>query len=239
MEPAKRSTQKHLYNAKHTAWQYPTTLHPEAVAELKMTLSLEHADTHNAYQPGAFTTQWHFPTDTAMVPQTTEPPMTPSVTGLARAAQTMARREGALLDWTPNILVEQRAHHNANKAQRAGRQIHQSIWDKDGNLQPHSPWIVHFIPEDHGNNRKSTEVPITHALTHGHLQYTIPTCNAVVTYGAAHNSTYRLQPITKGTAYTLYTWAQYGAMPGPTWHPTPTPPGEEHPPATHNKTPER
>ena len=131
----------------------------------------------------------------------------------------MAHREGAPQDWTPNVLVEQRAHHNANKAQQTGRQIHPPIRDKDGNLQPHSPWMVHFILEDHGDNRKGMEVQIAHALPHTHLNYTVPTSNILVTYGEARKSTYRLLADTEGTAYTVYTWARYGDLPAPIWHP--------------------
>ena len=97
------------------------------------------------------------------------------------------------------------AEAEANKAQQAGRQIHPPLHDKDGNLQPHSPWMVHFILEDHGDKRKGTEVQITHALAHTHLNYTVPTSNALVTYGEARKSTYRLQADTEGTAYTVYT----------------------------------
>ena len=124
MEPARRATQIHHSTAKHTIWHYPTTIHPEAVFQIKEALSLELPDTHNAHQPGAFTAYWNFPTDAGMVPQVAEPTLPPTVTALARAVQAMARREGAPPDWTPNTLVEQRAHHNANKAQQMGRQIH-------------------------------------------------------------------------------------------------------------------
>ena len=65
--------------------------------------------------------------------------------------------------------------------------------------------MVHFILEDHGNNRKGIEVKIAHALPHTHLQYTISTDNAVVTYGATQDSTYIIQPTTEGAAYTMYT----------------------------------
>ena len=67
--------------------------------------------------------------------------------------------------------------------------------------------MVHFIPEDHGDKRKGTEVQITHALAHTHLNYTVPTSNGLVTYGEARKFTCRLQADTKGTAYTVYTWA--------------------------------
>ena len=105
----------------------------------------------------------------------------------------MALREGAPQDWTPNVSVEQRAQHNANKAQQGGRQMHPPIRDKDGNLQPHSPWMAHFILEDHGDNRKGTEVQITHVLAHRYLNYAVDTSNMHVTYGEARKSTYRLQ----------------------------------------------
>ena len=119
----------------------------------------------------------------------------------------MAHREGAPQDWTPNVFVKQRAHHNANKPQQAGRQIHPLIRDKDGNLQPHSPWMVHFILEDHRENhtRAGAHAP---QLRRPHLKYA--------------KSTYRLLADTKGTAYTLYTWAQYGDLPAPIWHPNPS-----------------
>ena len=152
IEAAGRTAQAHRNPTKHTFWHYPTTIHPEAVTQIKETLSLTLPDTHNAHQPGKFTVYWNFRTDTGMVPQVAEPPLPPTVTALARAAQAMAHREGAQQDWTPNVLVEQRSNHqNANKAQQAGRQIHPPLHDKDGNLQPHSPWMVHFILEDHGD----------------------------------------------------------------------------------------
>ena len=219
MEPAGRTARTHRDPTKHTLWHYSTTIHPEAVTRIKEALSLTLPDTHNAHQLGMFTIYWSFPTDTGMVPKVAEPPLPPTVTALAKAAQGMAHREGAPQDWTPNVLVEQRAHHNANKAQQAGRQIHPLLHDKDGNLQPHSPWMVHFILEDNGDKRKRTEVQITHALAHTHLNYTVPTSNALVTYGEARKSTYRLQADTEGTAYTVYTWARYGDLPTPIWHP--------------------
>ena len=175
MEPAGRAARTHRDPTKHTLWHYPTTIHPEAVAQIKEALSLTLPDTHNAHQPGMLTTYWNFPTDTGMVPQVAEPTLPPTVTALAKAARAMTHREGAPQDWTPNVLVEQRAHHNANKAQQTGRQIHPPLHDKDGNLQPHSPWMVPFVLEDHGNNRKGTEVKVKHALAHTHLNYSVPT----------------------------------------------------------------
>ena len=169
-----------------------------------------------------FTVYWNFQTDTGMVPQVAEPSLPPTVMALTKAAQAMEHREGAPQDWTPNFLVKQRAHHNANKAQQAGRQIHPVIRAKDGNLQPHSPWMVHFILEDHGDNRKGTEGQITRALAHTHLNYAVPTSNMLVTYGEARKSTYRLLADTEGTAYTVYTWARYGDLPAPIGHPDPS-----------------
>ena len=157
-----------------------------------------------------------------MVPQVGEPPLPPTVTALAKAAQAMAHREGAPQDWTPSVLIEQRAHHNANKAQQAGHRRHPPLNDKDGNLRPHCPWMVHLVLEDHGEKRKGTEVQITHALAHTHLNYTVSTSNMLVTYGEARKSTYRLQADTEGTAYTVYTWARYGDLPAPIWHPDPS-----------------
>ena len=142
-----------------------------------------------------------------MVPQTAEPPRVAIPHGARPGVQAMARKEGAPLDWMPNIVVEQCAHHNANKALQRGRQIHPKVWDKDGNLQTLSPWMIPFILVDRGNNRTGTEVQITHAVPNTHLQYTIPTSNALVTYGAAHRSQSRLQPNAKGTAYTVCTSA--------------------------------
>ena len=81
--------------------------------------------------------------------------------------------------------------------------------------------MVHFILEDHGGNQKGTQVPLTHNLLPMHLGYPIPTSNAIVTYGAAQRSTYRLHPRAEGTAYTVYMWAQYNDRPGPTWHQDP------------------
>ena len=166
-----------------------------------------------------FTIYCNLTTDNGMVPQAAEPPLPPTVTALGKAAQAMAHREGAPQDWTPNLLVEQRAHHNANKAQQAGHQIHPPIRNKDGILQPHSPWMVHFILEDHGENRKGTEVQITHALAHTHLNYAVPPSNMLVTYSEARKSTYRLLTDTEGPAYTVYTWAPYGDLPAPVRHP--------------------
>ena len=203
------------FTTKHSLWHSPTTIHPEAVTEIKEALFLTLPDTQNAHQLGMFTIYWNLPTDTAMVPQVAERAQPPIVTALAKAAQAMAHMGGAPQDWTPNVLVEQRAHHNTNKAQQAGRQIHPLIRDKDGNLQPHSPWMVHFIPEDHGENRTGTEVQIKQALAHRHLNYAAPTSNMLVTYGKARKSTYRLLADTEGTAYTVYTWARYGDLPAP------------------------
>ena len=169
-----------------------------------------------------FTIYWKFPTATGMVPQVAEPSLPPAVTALAKAAQAMAHWEGAPQDWTRNVLVKQRAHHKANKVQQAGRQIHPPLHDKDGNLKPRSPWMVHFILGDHGDKRKGTEVHIKHALAHTHLYYTLPTSNVLVTYGEARKSTYRLQADTEGMAYTVYTWAEYGDLPAPIWHPDPS-----------------
>ena len=94
--------------------------------------------------------------------------------------------------------------------------------DKNGNLQPHSPWMVHFILEDHEDKQKGTEGQMTHALAHTHPNYTVPTSNALITYGEAQNSTHRLQADTEGTAYTVCTWARYGDLPAPIWHPDPS-----------------
>ena len=169
MVPAKRATQTCLSTAKHTIWHYPTTIHPEAVSQIEETLSLEPPDTHNARKPGGFTAYWSFPTAAGMVAKVAEPTLPPSVTAPTKAVQAMARREGAPLEWTPNTLLEQRVHHNANKTQQTGRQIHPWLWDKDGNLQPHSPWMVHFVLEDHSANRKSTELQLTHNLLGGSI----------------------------------------------------------------------
>ena len=205
MEPAGRVARTHRGATKHTLWHYPTTIHPEAVTQIKEALSLTLPDNHNAHQPGMFTTYSNFPTDTGMVPQVAEPTLPPTVMALAKAAQGMAHREGALQDWTPKVRVEQRTHHNANKAQQTGRQKHPPIRDKDGNLQPHSPWMVHFVLEDHRDNRKGTEVQITQALAHTHLHYIVSTSNILVTYAEAQTSTYRLLTETEGTAYMVHT----------------------------------
>ena len=217
-QPAKRATQTHLSIAKHKVWHYPTTIHLERVSQIKEALSEHLSDTRNAHQPGAFTTYWSFPTAAVMVAQVAEPASPPSVTPLAKVVEAMAHREEVPLEWTPNTLLEQRVHHTANKAQQTGRQIHPPLWDKDGNLQPHSPLLVHFILEDHSAKRKGSEVHLTHNPAYTHLQYTVPTSNALVTYGTTEQSMYRLRPDTDGTAYTVYTWAQYNDLPGPTWH---------------------
>ena len=212
----------HLRNTKHTLWHYPTAIHHEGVNQIKEALSLTLPDTHNAHQPGMFTTYWNFPTDTGMVPQVAEPTLPPTVTALAKGARAMAHREGAPQDCKPGVLVEECAHHNANKAQQTGRQIHQPIRNKDGNLRPHRPRKVHLVLEDHGDNQKGREVQITHALAHTHLHYTVPTSNILVTYSEAQTSMYRLLANPEGTAYTVYTWTRYGELPAPIWHPDPS-----------------
>ena len=164
---------------------------------------------------------WTFATDAGMVPQVAEPALPATVTAVTRVVQAMVPREGARMDWTPNTLVEQRVHHNTNKAQQTRREVHPPLWDKEGTLQPHSPWMVHSILQDHGDNRKGTKVHLTHSLAHTHIQYAVPNSSAVVNYGAAQKFTYRLLPNTEGTAYTVYTWAGYNDLPGPTWHPDP------------------
>ena len=222
VEPAGRTARTHRDPTKPTFWYYPTNIYPKAVAQIKEALPLTLPDTHNARQPGMFTTYWNVPTDTGMVPQVAEATLPPTVTALAKAAQAMAHREGAPQYWTPTVLVEQHAHHNANKAQQTGRQIHPLIRDKDSKLQPHSPQMVDFVLEDHGDNLKGTEVEITHSLAHTHLHYTVPTSNILVTYGEARKSTYRLLTDTEGTAYTVYTWARYGDLPAPIWHRDPS-----------------
>ena len=111
MEPAKLAGQTYHRTAKHTVWHYPTTIHPEAVAQIKEALSLDLPDTDNAHQPGSFTTYWSFPTAASMVRQVAEHALPPTVMALAKAVQAMACREGVPLEWTPNTLVEQL--HNA------------------------------------------------------------------------------------------------------------------------------
>ena len=82
--------------------------------------------------------------------------------------------------------------------------------------------MVHFILEDHGETQKGTEVQITNTLAHTDLNYAVPTSNMLVAYGEARKSTYRLLADTEGTAYTVYTWARYGDLPAPIWHPDPS-----------------
>ena len=217
MEPAKRAPKTYHSTAKHTVWHYSTTIHPEAVSQIKEALSLDLPDIHNAHQPGAFTTYWSFPTAAGMVSEVAEPASPPPITALAKAVQAMAAGEGSPLEWTPITLVEQRVHHTTNRAQQTGRQIHPPLWENDDNLQPHSTCMVHFILKDHRANWKGTEVQLTHNLAHTHLQYTVPTSNALIPCGTAQQSTYRLRPDAEGTAYTVYTWAQYNDLPGPTW----------------------
>ena len=98
MESRKQATQTYLSTAKHTVWHYPTTIHPEAVSQMKEALSLDLPDTHNTHQPGAFTLYWSFLTSAGMVPQMAESALLPSVTALAKAVQTMVRRGGAPLE---------------------------------------------------------------------------------------------------------------------------------------------
>ena len=54
MEPAGHAARTHRGATKHTLWHYPTTIHPEAVTQIKEALSLTLPDTHNARQPGMF-----------------------------------------------------------------------------------------------------------------------------------------------------------------------------------------
>ena len=222
IEPTKQATKTCLSTTKHTDWHCPTTIHPEAVSKSKEALFLDFPDTQNAHQPVGFTTYWSFLTAAGMVAPVAEPALPASVTALVKAVQAMVRMEGAPLEWTPNTLVEQRVHHTANKAQQTGRQPHPPLCDKDSNLRRHSPWMVYFVPEDYLADRKGTEVQLTHNLAHTHLQYTVPSSNALVTYGTTQQSTYRLRPDTEGITYTVYTWAQYKDLLGPTWHPNPT-----------------
>ena len=139
MEPAKRATEAHQSTAKITVCHYGTTIHLETVSEIKEALFMDLPGTHNAHQRGAFTVYWSFPMAAGMVPQVAEPALPATLTALPRAVQAMAQRGGTTLDWTPNTLVEQPIHHNTNKAQQTERQIHAPLWDKEGNLQPHSP----------------------------------------------------------------------------------------------------
>ena len=60
MEPAKRAIQMYLSTAKHTVWHYLTNVHPEAVSQIEVTLTLDLPDTHSAHQTGEFTTYWSF-----------------------------------------------------------------------------------------------------------------------------------------------------------------------------------
>ena len=164
MEPASRATQIYHRAAKHTIWHYSTTIQPEAVSQIKGALSLEPPGSQNTHQLGAFTAYQRFSTAARMLPQVAEATLPPTVRALARAVQTMARREEAPLDWTPNTLVEQCVHHNTNKAQQTERQIHPPLRDIEGNLQPHNPLIVHFILQDHRDNLKGTEIQLGHTL---------------------------------------------------------------------------
>ena len=171
MEHPGRATRTHPDPTKHTLWHYSTTVHPEAVTQIKEALSLTLLDTHNAHQPGMFTMYWNPSTDTGMVPQVPGPQLPPTDTALAKAAKAMVHSSGAQQDSTPNVVVEQRAHHKANKEQQEGRQIHPLIRVKDGNLKPHRPWIVHSILEDHGSanhTRRDAHAPQLHRP---HLKY--------------------------------------------------------------------
>ena len=158
-----------------TVSHYLTTIHPQAVSQIKEALSLDLPDTHNAHRLGGFTAYWSFPTAAGMVAQVAELALQPSVTALAKAVQAMARREGAPLEWMPNTPVEKPVHHNANMAQQTGPQIHPPLWDKDGELQPQSSWMVPYIHEDQSATQKSAEVQLSYNPAHVHLQYTVPT----------------------------------------------------------------
>ena len=98
MEPAGRAARTHRGATKHILWRYPTTIHQEAVTQIKEALSLTLSETHNAHQPGMFTRYWNFLTHTSMVPQVEERTLPPTVTSLAKAAQAMAHREGVSED---------------------------------------------------------------------------------------------------------------------------------------------
>ena len=112
-----------------------------------------------------------------------------------------------------------RAHHNPQSRCPRPPQRQQSTADRAPNTpantlqrrQPSAPQLM----DDHGDNRKGTEVQVTHALAQTHLDYTVPTSNILVTYGEARKSTYSLLADTEGTAYTVYTWARYGDLPAP------------------------
>ena len=82
--------------------------------------------------------------------------------------------------------------------------------------------MVQFVLEEHRDNQKGTESQITHGLAHTHLHYTVPASNIIATYGKTQTSAYRLLADTEGTAYTVYTWAQYGDLPALIWHPDPS-----------------
>ena len=69
MEPAKHANQAHHSIAKHTAWDYPTTIHLERVSQIKDALSLELPDLTNTHHSGAFTAFLSFPTTARMVHQ--------------------------------------------------------------------------------------------------------------------------------------------------------------------------
>ena len=85
IEPAKQAIQTCPSTARHTVWHYPTSIHPEAVFQMKEALSLDLPDTHNAHLPGAFTAYWSFPRATGMVAQVAKPTLPPSVTTLTKA----------------------------------------------------------------------------------------------------------------------------------------------------------
>ena len=57
-----------------------------------------------------------------------------------------------------------------------------------------------------------------HAPRHKHTQHGKPPTK----HRGNGQSTYRLQADTEGTLYTVYTWARYGDLPAPIWHPDPS-----------------
>ena len=73
IEPAKGATQTYHRTTKHSVGHYPTTIHPEAVFQIKGAPSLDPPDTHSAQQQSAFTTYWSFSTAAGMVPQVAQP----------------------------------------------------------------------------------------------------------------------------------------------------------------------
>ena len=125
-----------------------------------------------------------------MVPKVAEPALPPSVTALVKAVQAMARRQGAPPEWTPNTLVEQRVHHNGNKAQQTGRQITPNAAGQKRQPPTRQPVADALHPSGPQRKLKRHRGTAHPQSADTNLQHTVPTSNALVTYRTTQQSTY-------------------------------------------------